>query len=118
MSIIYTVAKNKDFEMNDIKNIRLTKTEFILDTGETPLKLNYRNTLDKYIIDISSMNLINATKVAIMCSTYCFIKGFKKKLCWIVQDEEIRNAISILRLRNIEQITTEQINKMDMEYAS
>ena len=49
------------------------------------------------------MNLINATKIAILCSTYCFLNSFKKKLCWLVKDEETRQAISILRLRNIEQ---------------
>ena len=49
------------------------------------------------------MNIINATKTAIFCSTYCFIKNFKKKLCWLVKDEETKRAISILRLRNVEQ---------------
>ena len=90
--------------MNTLRQIRLSKTDFILDLDDSSLKLNYENTLDKYIVDISNMNLIKATKVAIMCSTYCFIKNFKKKICWIVADEEIKRAISILRLRNIEQI--------------
>ena len=90
--------------MNTLRQIRLSKTDFILDLDDSSLKFNYENALDKYIVDISNMNLIKATKVAIMCSTYCFIKNFKKKICWIVADEEIKRAISILRLRNIEQI--------------
>jgi len=90
--------------MNTIKQIRLSKTDFIIDLEDSSLKLNYKNALDKLIVDISNMNLIKATKVAIMCSTYCFIKNFKKKICWVVADEEIKRAISILRLRNIEQI--------------
>ncbi len=104
--------------MNDIKNINITKSHFIINAGENPLKLNYKSTQDKFIIDISSMNLLKATKVAIMCSTYCFIKDFKKKLCWIVQDDEIRNAISVLRLRNIEQITVEQSKEICTELVS
>ena len=90
--------------MNTIKQIRLSKTDFIIDLEDSSLKLNYRNSLDKLIVDISKMNLIKATKIAIMCSTYCFIKNFKKKICWVVADEEIKRAISVLRLRNIEQI--------------
>ena len=94
--------------MNEIKQIRLSKTDFMIDLEDSSLKLNYKNAIDKYIVDISNMNLIKATKVAILCSTYCFIKNFKKKICWIVADEEIKRAISILRLRNIEQILTEE----------
>ena len=66
------------------------------------LKLDYQEELDRYIINISSMNLIKATKIAILTSTYCFLNNFKKKLCWIVKDDEIKRAISILRLRNTE----------------
>lgn len=104
--------------MNDIKNISLTREDFIVETDKAPLKLKYKPLGDKFIINISNMNLIKATKIAIMCSTYCFIKGFKKKLCWIVKDEEIRRAISILRLRNIEQITVEDSREMLLEFAS
>jgi len=100
--------------MNTIRQIRLSKTDFILDLEDSSLKFNYKNSIDKYIVDISNMNLIKATKVAIMCSTYCFIKNFKKKICWIVADEEIKRAISILRLRNIEQILLSEQESMVM----
>ncbi len=98
--------------MNSIKQIRLSKTNFILDLEDSSLKLNYTPVEDKYIVDISKLNLIKATKVAIMCSTYCFINNFKKKICWIVADEEVKRAISILRLRNIEQILPLENEKM------
>ncbi len=104
--------------MNEIREIRLTKTHFIVITDTIPLKLKYKNIQEKLVIDISLMNLIQATKIAIMCSTYCFIKDFKKKLCWIVKDEEIKNAISILRLRNIEQIILDESEKLYTELAS
>ena len=89
--------------MNNIKQIRLSKNDFIVDYDTSSLKLNYKNEDNRYVIDISQMNLINATKIAILCSTYCFLNNFKKKLCWLVKDEETRQAISILRLKNIEQ---------------
>ena len=97
--------------MDNIKQIRLSKTDFIVELEGSSLKLNYQTSPEKYIVDISNMNLINAVKLAIMCSTYCFIKDFKKKICWLVKDEEIRRAISVLRLRNIEQIAVSSLEE-------
>lgn len=93
--------------MNTITQIKLSKDDFIVNYDNASLKLSYKNQADKYFVDISDMNIISATKLAILCSTYCFIKNFKKKICWIVKDEETQRAISILRLRNIEQIIKE-----------
>ena len=90
--------------MNTITQIKLSKDDFLVNFDNSSLKLSYRNESGKYFVDISHLNLINAVKIAILCSTYCFIKNFKKKICWIVKDEETLRAISILRLRNIEQI--------------
>ncbi len=89
--------------MDIIKEIQLSKNDFIIVLESASLKLPYKTMQDKYVIDISSLNLIDATKYAILCSTYCFIKNFKKKICWLVADEEIKRAISILRLKNTEQ---------------
>ena len=89
--------------MDIIKEIQLSKNDFIIILESASLKLPYKTMQDKYVIDISSLNLIDATKYAILCSTYCFIKNFKKKICWLVADEEIKRAISILRLKNTEQ---------------
>lgn len=94
----------KENQMNHIKQIKLSKDEFIVEGEGTSLKLPYRNVNKKFIVDISEMNLLNATKIAILCSTFCFINGFKKKICWLVKDEEIRRAIGILRLRNMEPV--------------
>ncbi len=89
--------------MNNIKNISFSKDKFIIQDDESSLKLNFSEDKERFIIDISSMNLFQATKVAILTSTYCFINNFEKKLCWLVKDEQTRKAISILRLRNMEQ---------------
>ena len=95
--------------MNTIKNIRFSNDKFVVEMEKTSLKLDCSEQENKYIIDISDMNLISATKTAIFCSTFCFIKNFKKRLCWLVKDEETKRAISILRLRNVEQQIKEQI---------
>ena len=89
--------------MDNIKEIKLSKSDFIVNYDNASLKFAYETKGDKYIIDITSLNLIKATKIAILTSTYCFINNFKKKLCWVVADEQTRRAISILRLSNIEQ---------------
>ncbi len=90
--------------METIKEIRLSDSKFSVLTDSSSLNLNYLDEPERYVIDISNMNLINAVKIAILTSTYCFINNFKKKLCWLVADEEIQHSISILRLKNIEGI--------------
>lgn len=104
--------------MNTIKQIKLSKDKLTVFCDDSSLKLNYKTTPDKYIVDISTLNLINATKLAILCSTYCFIKNFKKKICWIVADEQIKRAIGVLRLSNIEQCLVNNSKNKRMELVS
>ena len=89
--------------MNTINKIDMSPDKIIIQSDDSSLKFDYTFDSDKYIIDISSLNLFQATKVAILTSTYCFINNFNKKLCWEVKDEQTQKAISILRLRNMEQ---------------
>ena len=104
--------------METIKDIKLSEDTFSIFTDNSSLKLDYYDESDRYVIDISNMNLLNATRVAILTSTYCFINNFKKKLCWLVNDDEIRHAISILRLRNAESIVKTFKKEVSMVYAS
>lgn len=97
--------------MNNIKDIKVSDNDFIVELEKSSLKFECKDDNDKYIIDISDMNIISATKTAIFCSTFCFIKNFKKKLCWLVKDEETKRAISILRLKNVEQLIKENYEK-------
>ena len=104
--------------METIKDIKLSDSKFSVITDNSSLKLDYQNEENRYVIDISNMNLINATRIAILTSTYCFINNFQKKLCWLVADNEIKNAISILRLRNIESMVKIAQETPCLEYAS
>ena len=97
--------------MNNIKNIQVVNNKFIVDLEKSSLKLDCQENINNFVVDISHMNLIEATKTAIFCSTFCFIKNFSKNLCWIVADEETKNAISILRLKNVEQIVKEKVRE-------
>ena len=62
--------------MNTIKNIKYSNNKFVVEMEKASLNLNCSEQEDKYLIDISDMNLISATKTAIFCSTFCFIKNF------------------------------------------
>ena len=53
--------------MNSIKQIKLSKEDFIVEYDSSSLKFRYKSETEKYIIDISSLNLINAVKIAILC---------------------------------------------------
>ena len=53
-------------------------------------------------VDISTMNLIDATRIAILCSVNFFTKYPERKICWAVKDEETKKAISRLMLKNME----------------
>ena len=101
--------------MDKIKQIRISENHFIIDSKKTSLKLKYFIEQNEYVIDISSLNLINATKFAVLCSTYFFINNFKKKICWLVANEEIKKNISILKLRNTNQ---KVINKKEITLVS
>lgn len=90
--------------MNTIKEIKMSKDDFIVNSDNSSLKFKYTKDKERFIIDISHLNLISSIKLAILCSTYCFIKDFKRKLCWVVSDTEVYRAISILRLNNTEQM--------------
>ena len=89
--------------MNNIKNITVSQDDFIIESDNSSLRLRYTNESRRFVVDISDMNLFQATKIAILCSTYCFLNNFEKKICWLVKDEQTKKAISILRLRNMEQ---------------
>jgi len=88
--------------MNTIKEIKMSGNNFIVTTDNSSLNLNFKKEGKELFIDISGYNLLDATKIAIMCSTYCFIKGFEEKICWLTKDEETKKAINILKLMNTE----------------
>lgn len=61
-------------------------------------------------VDISKLNLIDASKVSILCSTFHFSKYPEGKVLWLVKDNETLRTIKLLKLKNIS-IEIKQCNK-------
>lgn len=57
---------------------------------------------DNISVDISDLNLIDASRTALLCSTRFFAKYPDKKIRWSVADEETKSVISNLKLNNME----------------
>lgn len=53
------------------------------------------------IVDISRMNLIDASKVCILCSTFHFAKYPDGSITWRVNDIETQHAIRYFKLKNV-----------------
>ena len=51
-------------------------------------------------VDISMLNLIDASKVATMASTYHFLKFSDGKINWIVNSKEIEKMLKPMNLGN------------------
>ena len=58
-------------------------------------------------MDVSHMNIIDASKVTILCSTYHWSKYPNGKINWKIASPEIREIIKPLNLGNINLITAQ-----------
>lgn len=60
-----------------------------------------------FVVDISGLNMIDAVKVCVLCSTYHFVKysgsdGGEGKIKWFVKDDMVKSQIHLLKLDNAE----------------
>ena len=67
-------------------------------------------------IDISNLNLIDATKTALMFSTKLFTQFPDKTVKWIVKDVETKKIISNLILKNMK-VEIKNCTVADMVYS-
>lgn len=58
------------------------------------------NDCQSLCVDISSLNMIDTTKICVLCSTFHFAKYPNGKITWYVKDEITRNLIKRLKLSN------------------
>lgn len=58
-------------------------------------------------MDVSHLNILDASKVTIICSTYHWSKYPNGKINWKIKSNEIKNLISPLNLGNINLITAQ-----------
>lgn len=85
----------KDFqaENNAIELVRKIK-DFI-----------HKNDCPNLMMDISKLNIIDASKVTILCSTYHWAKYPNGEISWKINSPEINEIIKPLSLGNIKLIT-------------
>lgn len=70
---------------------------------------NYINShhCPKLSMDVSHLNIIEASKVAILCSTYHWAKYPDGKISWKIASKEVKDIIKPLNLGNIRLITAQ-----------
>ncbi len=56
-------------------------------------------------MDISNLNIIDASKVTILCSTYHWAKYPEGKISWKIASKEVKELINPLNLGNISLIS-------------
>ncbi|MBS4760246.1 MAG: hypothetical protein KHX03_06075 [Clostridium sp.] len=79
----------------------------IADVIEETKEFILKNDCFYLSVDISGLNLIDAIKICILCSTfhyakYCGLEIAGSKIRWIVKDNITKEQISLLKLDNIE----------------
>lgn len=58
-------------------------------------------------MDISRLNIIDASKVTVLCSTYHWAKYPEGQISWKISSEEAKELINPLNLGNINLITSD-----------
>lgn len=87
--------------------------DFIIDeTGSNMIDLVqeikdyiYKNDCPKLSMDVSHLNIIDASKVTIICSTYHWAKYPNGEISWKINSPEIKEFVKPLNLGNIRLIT-------------
>ena len=57
---------------------------------------------DEFEADISLLNLIDASRTALLCSTYHFSKYPQGRIYWDLRDEQTKELIAPMQLMNME----------------
>lgn len=65
----------------------------------------FNNDCPSMVMDISHLNVIDASKVALLCSTYHYAKYPHGEVVWKINSNEVHNLIKPLNLGNIRLIT-------------
>lgn len=91
----------------------LLKNDFTF-TGSNTLNLvetvkNYisKNDCPTMSMDISTLNIIDASKIAIICSTYHWAKYPQGEISWKIGSHEIQDIIKPLNLGNIRLVSAQ-----------
>ena len=86
----------------DYTRYREQTTDDILNSIKSSIR---KNKFENMTIDISSLNIFDASKVITMASTYHFLKFAQGSINWIVKSKEIEKMLKPLNLGNIKFIS-------------
>lgn len=64
-----------------------------------------KNDCPKMSMDVSHLNILDASKITIVCSTYHWAKYPNGEIRWKINSDEIKNLVKPLNLGNIKLIT-------------
>ena len=70
----------------------------------------HRNRCKELEADISLLNLIDASKTALLCSTYHFAKYPDGRILWELRDAQTMKMISPMKLKNMELRVKEELS--------
>lgn len=60
-----------------------------------------KNDCKHMTVDISSSNILDASKISVLCSTYHYLKYPKGLISWIVKSKSVEQMVKHLDLGNI-----------------
>lgn len=76
-----------------------------VDLVESIKKYIFENECPNLSMDISHLNIIDASRVTVLCSTYHYAKYPQGEITWKINSSEVKNLIKPLNLGNIKLVT-------------
>ena len=92
------VISNKEFSIKETFKDAITLVETIKN-------YIYEHDCPDLSMDISYLNIIDASRVTVLCSTYHWSKYPDGKISWLINSEDIKDIVKPLNLGNINLIT-------------
>ena len=87
------------------------KFQKVAEIVEKIISFINKNKCQEFEADVSPLNLIDATRTVLMCSTYHFKKYPQGKIYWQLRDAQTIGLLSPLRLSNMELRVKEEEKK-------
>lgn len=109
MAIIRLIQVKRNASMNNKfpqKDFTIPgESNNVIDIVESIKNYIYEHDCPTLSMDISRLNILDASKITILCSTYHWAKYPDGEISWKINSEEIANIVKPLNLGNIKLIT-------------
>lgn len=79
----------------------------MIDLVESIKNYIHENDCPNLSMDVSHLNIIDASKVTILCSTYHWAKYPNGEISWKISSDEIKDLVNPLNLGNIRLINVQ-----------